>query len=65
MNKNYVDQAKGLLSEIGVHQLSEGAWAFTDIHTACQAYIHHSLQPAALAVYATVNPTFASGHFPN
>ena len=27
MNNNYVDQAKGLLSEIGVHQLSEGAWA--------------------------------------
>jgi hypothetical protein len=65
MNNTYVDQAKGLLSEIGVHQLSEGVWAFTDVHTASQAYIHHSLQPAALAAYAAVNPTFAAGRFPN
>lgn len=65
MNNNYVDQAKGLLSEIGIHQLSEGVWAFTDVHTASQAYIHHSLQPVALAAYAAVNPTFAAGRFPN
>jgi hypothetical protein len=65
MNINYADQAKDLLSEIGVHQLSEGVWAFTDIHTASQAYIHHSLQPAALAAYAAVNTTFAAGRFPN
>lgn len=43
MNNNYVAQAKGLLPEIGVHQLSEGVWAFTDVHIASQAYIHHSL----------------------
>lgn len=65
MNNNYADQAKGLLSEIGIHQLSEGVWAFTDIHTASQAYIHHSLQPVALAAYAAVNPTFAAGRFPS
>lgn len=64
MNNNYVAQAKGLLSEIGVHQLSEGVWAFTDVHTASQAYIHHSAKPAALAAYAAVNPTFAAGRFP-
>jgi hypothetical protein len=65
MNNNYIAQAKGLLSEIGVHRLPEGIWAFTDVHTASQAYIHHSLQPVALAVYATVNRTFACGHFTN
>ena len=65
MNNDYVDKAKGLLSEIGVHQLSEGAWAFTDVHTANQAYIHHSREPVALAAYAAVNATFAAGRFPD
>lgn len=64
MNNNYVDQAKGLLSEIGVHQPSEGVWAFTDVHTANHAYIHHSREPVALAAYAAVNATFAAGRFP-
>lgn len=64
MNNNYVDHAKGLLSEIGVHQLSEGVWAFTDVHTANHAYIHHSREPVALAAYAAVNATFAAGRFP-
>ncbi|MCK8686725.1 hypothetical protein [Pseudomonas umsongensis] len=64
MNNNYVVQAKGLLSAIGVHRLSEGIWAFTDIHTADQTYIHHSQQPVALAAYAAVNSTFAAGRFP-
>ncbi|MGF6555471.1 hypothetical protein ABIA48_001851 [Pseudomonas sp. S30_BP2TU TE3576] len=65
VNNTYVAQAKAHLSAIGVHQLSEGVWAFTDVHTASQAYIHHSLQPLALAAYAVVNPTFAAGRFPN
>jgi len=65
MNNSYVTRAKCLLSEIGVHQLSEGIWAFTDVHTANQAYIHHSQQPVALAAYAAVNPTFAAGRFLN
>lgn len=65
MNNDYVDKAKGLLSEIGVHQLSEGAWAFTDVHIASQAYIHHSREPVALAAYAAVNATFAAGRFPD
>lgn len=65
MNNNYVAQAKGLLSAIGVHKLSEGVWAFMDVHTANQAYIHHSQQPVALAAYAAVNSTFAAGRFPN
>jgi len=64
VNNDYVDKAKDILSEIGVHQLSEGAWAFTDVHTANHAYIHHSREPVALAAYAAVNPTFASGRFP-
>lgn len=64
MNNIYADQAKGLLSEIGVHQPSKGVWAFTNAHTASQAYIHHSREPVALAAYAAVNPTFASGRFP-
>lgn len=65
MNNIYADQAKGLLSEIGVHQPSEGVWAFTDVHTANHAYIHHSREPVALAAYAAVNATFAAGRFPN
>ena len=64
MNSNYVAQAKDLLTAIGVHQLSEGVWAFTDIHIASQAYIHHSREPAALAAYAAINATFATGRFP-
>jgi hypothetical protein len=63
MNNNYVDQAKGLLSEIGVHQPSAGVWAFTDIQTANQAYIHHSREPVALAAYAAINATFAADRF--
>jgi hypothetical protein len=64
MNNSYVAKAEGLLSDIGVHQLSERVWAFTDVHTASQAYIHHSQQPVALAAYAAVNATFAAGRFP-
>ncbi|WP_447802048.1 hypothetical protein [Pseudomonas serbica] len=64
VNNTYVAEAQRLLWSIGVHQLSEGAWAFTDVHTASQAYIHHSLQPVALAAYAAVNATFAAGRFP-
>lgn len=61
---DYVSQASGLLARMGVHQLPEGVWAFTDVDTASQAYIHHSSKPAALAAYAAVNPTFAAGRFP-
>jgi len=61
---NYVAQAKALLSSFGVHQHWDGEWAFTDIHTVNQAHIHHSQQPVALAAYAAVNVTFASGRFP-
>lgn len=64
MNNDYVDKAKDLLSSTGGHQVSDGSWAFTDVHTASQAYIHHSLQPVALAAYATVNAKFAAGRFP-
>lgn len=65
VNNTYVAQAKSLLAEIGVHQLSEGVWAFTEVHSASHAYIHHSLLPVALAAYAAVNPTFAAVRFPN
>ncbi|VVQ23556.1 hypothetical protein [Pseudomonas fluorescens] len=63
MNNNYVAQAKDLLTAIGVHQVSEGVWAFTDLQTANQAYIHSSSEPVALAAYAAVNSTFAAGRF--
>lgn len=65
MNNRYVDQAKVIFSMIGIHQLSEGVWAFTDVYTANQAYIHYSQQPVALAAYAAVNATFAAFRFPD
>jgi hypothetical protein len=65
LNNNYVDQAKGLLTEIGIIELSEGVWACNDLDTATHAYIHHSRKPTALAAYAAVNATFAAGRFPN
>jgi hypothetical protein len=64
VNYDDVDKAKGLFSEIGVHQLSDGEMAFTDVRTAGQAYIHHSREPVALAAYAAVSATFAAGRFP-
>ncbi|MDR6927863.1 hypothetical protein [Pseudomonas sp. BE134] len=64
MNDDYVAKAKRLLREIGVLQVSEGSWAFTNVHTASHAYIHHSHEPAALAAFAAVNSKFAAGRFP-
>jgi hypothetical protein len=64
MNNNYVAKAKGLLSEIGVHQLSEGEWVFTDVHSVNQAHINHSREPVALDAYSAVDATFAAGRFP-
>jgi hypothetical protein len=61
---NPVAEAKRLLADIGVRQLSEGIWELTDTYTASQAYIHHTQKPAALAAYAAVNDTFAAGRFP-
>ncbi|CAI9898881.1 TPA: hypothetical protein NH684_002288 [Pseudomonas aeruginosa] len=61
---SYITDAKALLAAFGVHQVTHGVWAFTDIQKASQGYIHHSQQPAALAAYAAVNPTFAAGRFP-
>lgn len=65
MNNNYVDRAEVIFSMIGVHQLSKGVWALTDIYTANQAYIHGSHEPIALAAYAAVNATFAAFRFPD
>ncbi|AZP73751.1 hypothetical protein [Pseudomonas veronii] len=62
---HYVANAKELLTDFGVHQVAEGVWSLTDVQTASEAYIHHSQQPAALAAYAAVNPTFAAGRFPS
>ncbi|MGY2172116.1 hypothetical protein [Pseudomonas gingeri] len=53
-----------LLKELGVEPVAHGVWAFTDIDTASNCYVHHSQQPTALAAYAIVNPTFAAGRFP-
>ena len=57
-------KARALLKELGVHEVSPGIWAFTDVHTASHCYVHHSHQPVALAAYAAINPTFAAGRFP-
>lgn len=57
-------KATALLHELGVHEVSSGIWAFTDIRTASQGYIHHSHQPVALAAYTAIDPTFAAGRFP-
>lgn len=63
-DSNPVADAKELLTAFGVHQVSKGVWALTDVQTASNGYIHHSQKPAALAAYAAVNPTFAAGRFP-
>lgn len=60
----YAAQAEQMLKGFGVHQLPEGSWAFTDVHTASTAHIHHSQQPAALAGYSAVDDKFAAGRFP-
>ncbi|MCM2376852.1 hypothetical protein [Pseudomonas marginalis] len=57
-------EATELLNSLGVHEVSSGIWAFTDVHTASHCYVHHSQKPVALAAYAAVNPTFAAGRFP-
>lgn len=61
---DYPAKAIELLSEIGVHQIKHGAWAFTDISTASKTFIHHSRMPVAVAAYAAVSTTFAEGRFP-
>jgi len=61
---SYLADAAEILTALGVHQVSPGVWAFTDIQTASGTYIHHSQQPVALAAYAAVNTTFAAGRFP-
>ncbi|MBK3919960.1 hypothetical protein EGJ28_16260 [Stutzerimonas xanthomarina] len=64
MQLDYHTKALRRLAEIGVHILPSGQFAFTDVGTASEAYVHHSTVPAALAAYAAVNPTFAGGRFP-
>lgn len=61
---SYVPQAKELLRDIGIRQLSQGVLEFTDVHTASEGYVHHSVLPAAFTAYAVVNTTFAAGRFP-
>ncbi|MBJ7370688.1 MAG: hypothetical protein JHD19_04475 [Pseudomonas sp.] len=65
MINEYLDKVNVLFSEIGVQQLSGFEWAFTDVHIASHAYIHHSREPVALAAYAAVNATFAAARFPD
>ncbi|KPY55658.1 hypothetical protein [Pseudomonas amygdali] len=57
--------AQHLLRGIGVNQTPQGLWELTDVHTASTCYVHHSQKPAALAAYAAVDETFASGRFPD
>lgn len=66
MNQEYyADGAIALLSELGVYRTSTGTWAFTDMEKASSCYIHHSRTPVAVAAYAAVDPTFATGRIPN
>lgn len=59
------EKAMALLHQLGVHEESPGIWAFSDIQAASHGYIHHSHKPIALVAYASINPTFAAGRFPN
>ncbi|WP_092369992.1 hypothetical protein [Phytopseudomonas seleniipraecipitans] len=59
------EKAMALLHRLGVREEYPGIWAFTDIATTSHGYIHHSHQPVALVAYATINPTFAAGRFPD
>lgn len=61
---NYVDDARDLIRDWGVQQVTEVLWAFTDVATASHSYVHHSSWPAALCAYAAVDPVFARGRFP-
>ncbi|PAV65952.1 hypothetical protein WR25_00423 [Diploscapter pachys] len=58
------EKATALLNRLGVHEVSSGIWAFTDMDVASHGHVHHSQQPVALAAYAAINPTFAAGRFP-
>ncbi|WP_447741708.1 hypothetical protein [Pseudomonas laurentiana] len=58
------EKATALLHRLGVHEVSSGIWAFTDVDVASHGHVHHSQQPVALAAYAAINPTFAAGRFP-
>ncbi|TAL63679.1 MAG: hypothetical protein EPN79_16120 [Burkholderiaceae bacterium] len=58
------DDALQILRRLGVHQLPDGLWAFTDVDTARNAYVHHSTWPAALCAYAAVDTTFAADRRP-
>jgi len=64
VNNEYIDNANVLFSEIGVQQVSDVNWVFTDVHIASHSYIHHSREPVAVAAYAAINATFAAGRFP-
>lgn len=59
------EKAMALLHQLGVHEESPGIWAFSDVQTASHGYLHHSHKPVALVAYATINPTFAAGRFPD
>lgn len=59
------EEAMALLHQLGVHEESPGIWAFSDLQTASYGYLHHSHKPVALVAYATINPIFAAGRFPD
>lgn len=61
---DYTRKAEDLLFELGVDQLRNGTWGFTEMSTPERGYIHHSHVPVALVAYAMVNPAFAAGRFP-
>lgn len=61
---DYSYGATALLRELGVYEVTNGVWAFSDVATASSGYIHHSRVPVAMAAYAAVDPTFARGRFP-
>lgn len=56
--------AASLLRELGVYEVTNGVWAFTDFDTPREGYIHHAHKPVAMAAYTAVDPVFAGSRFP-
>ncbi|NVL49898.1 hypothetical protein F2S72_09110 [Pseudomonas syringae pv. actinidiae] len=62
--KSIASDAAIILRDLGVYEVANGIWAFTDVGIASHGHVHHSRLPVALAAYAAVDPTFAAGRFP-
>ena len=59
------EKATALLHRLGVHEVSSGIWAFTDLEVASHGHVHHSQQPVALAAYAPSTQRLQPVAFPD